>query len=213
MRAKKVSLDGLSASKTVRYVHDFAGRITRVVYPDGGQARYAYDGAGRLTRVWDAHGNMLAAYTHTAAGNVKTHVVGDGAGEGVATGIYVYNPREWVTDLKLRGQVPLHADLRPRGQRDPAGVPPRDCYRQDRRLRLRRPAPDHGLRSRGRRIAGLRLRPQRQRHAGRDRQQHAHLQLLERVHAQQAGQHHGDGRGDLWLQQERLGHDPGVRTP
>ena len=99
VRVKKVSLDGLSADKTVRYVHDFAGRLTRLVYPDGGQARYAYDGAGRLIRVWDAHGNTLAAYTHTAAGNVKTHVVGDGAGEGVATGIYVYNPREWVTDL------------------------------------------------------------------------------------------------------------------
>ena len=99
VRVKKVSLDGLSADKTVRYVHDFAGRLTRLVYPDGGQARYAYDGAGRLTRVWDAEGNTLTAYTHTAAGNVKTHVVGDGAGEGVATGTYAYNAREWVTDL------------------------------------------------------------------------------------------------------------------
>ena len=99
VRAKKVSLDGLSADKTVRYVHDFAGRITRLVYPDGGQARYAYDGAGRLIRVWDAEGRTLAAYTHTAAGNVKTHVAGEGAGDGVATGTYAYNAREWVTDL------------------------------------------------------------------------------------------------------------------
>ena len=104
VRVKKVSLDGLSASKTVRYVHDFAGRLTRLIYPDGGQARYAYDGAGRLIRVWDAHGNTLAAYTHTAAGNVKTHVVGDGAGEGAATGTYAYNAREWVTDLNYAGQ-------------------------------------------------------------------------------------------------------------
>ena len=99
VRVKKVSLDGLSADKTVRYVHDLAGRITRLVYPDGGQARYAYDGAGRLIRVWDAEGRTLAAYTHTAAGNIKTHVAGEGAGDGVATGTYAYNAREWVTDL------------------------------------------------------------------------------------------------------------------
>ena len=99
VRVKKVSLDGLSADKTVRYVHDFAGRLTRLIYPDGGQARYAYDGAGRLTRVWDTEGRTLAAYTHTAAGNIKTHVAGEGAGDGVATGTYAYNAREWVTDL------------------------------------------------------------------------------------------------------------------
>ncbi|MCY3770671.1 MAG: hypothetical protein OXG98_01410 [Gemmatimonadetes bacterium] len=41
---------------------------------------YAYDGAGRLPRMWESHGNTLTAYT--AAGNIKTHIVGDNAGRG-----------------------------------------------------------------------------------------------------------------------------------
>ncbi|MDE2687853.1 MAG: hypothetical protein OXI16_10220, partial [Chloroflexota bacterium] len=107
VRVKQVSIEGLTGTKTAVYDHDLAGRVTRLVYPDGTQARYAYDGAGRLNRVGDANGNTLAAYTHTAAGNIATHVVGQGAGDttadGVVTGTYTYNPREWVTDIDYAG--------------------------------------------------------------------------------------------------------------
>ena len=48
--------------------------------------------------MWDVQGNTLAAYTHTAAGNVKTHAPGDGP-----AGSYTYNAREWVTDLNYAG--------------------------------------------------------------------------------------------------------------
>ncbi|MYH17773.1 MAG: hypothetical protein F4132_01545 [Gemmatimonadetes bacterium] len=100
VRVKQVSIEGLAGTKTAAYNHDLAGRVTRLVYPDGAQARYAYDNAGRPTRVWDANGNTLAAYTHTAAGNIKTHAVGDD----VVTGTYAYNPREWVTDIDYAGK-------------------------------------------------------------------------------------------------------------
>ena len=103
VRVKQVSIEGLTGAKTAVYDHDLTGRVTRLVYPDGAQARYAYDGAGRLSRVGDARGMTLAEYTHTAAGNIATHIVGQGAGDttadGVVTGTYAYNPREWVTDL------------------------------------------------------------------------------------------------------------------
>ncbi|MCY3772042.1 MAG: hypothetical protein OXG98_08485 [Gemmatimonadetes bacterium] len=111
VRVKQVEIEGLTGAKTLEYVHDLAGRITRIIYPDGAQARYAYDGAGRLTRVWDAQGKTLAAYTHTAAGNVKTHNVGhdvaDGAGDAIASGTYAYNPREWVTGIDYPGRFTL----------------------------------------------------------------------------------------------------------
>ena len=100
VRVKRVEIEGLTASRTIEYVHDLAGRVTRLIYPDGAQARYAYDGAGRLARVWDAQGNTLAAYTHTAAGNIGTHVVGDG----IVTGSYAYNAREWVTGIGYPGK-------------------------------------------------------------------------------------------------------------
>ena len=95
VRVKKVVIEGLAGAKTATYRHDLAGRVTRLVYPDGTQARYAYDGAGRLSRVWNAEGSTLAAFTHTAAGNIAAHVVGDD----VVTGAYTYNPREWVTGI------------------------------------------------------------------------------------------------------------------
>ncbi|MYG17707.1 MAG: RHS repeat protein, partial [Gemmatimonadetes bacterium] len=100
VRVKQVSIEGLAGTKTAAYNHDLAGRVTRLVYPDGAQARYAYDNAGRPTRVWDANGNTLAVYTHTAAGNIETHV----AGEDVVTGTYAYNPREWVTEIDYAGK-------------------------------------------------------------------------------------------------------------
>ena len=99
VRVKQVEIEGLTGAKTAAYTHDLAGRVTRLVYPDGAQARYAYDSAGRLSRVGDAKGNTLAAYTHTAAGNIATHV----AGVDVVTGTFTYNPREWVTDLNYAG--------------------------------------------------------------------------------------------------------------
>ena len=112
VRVKRVEIEGLAGAKTIEYDHDLAGRVTRLIYPDGGQARYVYDGAGRLSRVKDARGNTLAAYTHTAAGNIKTHVVGVGTSEGtgvgteagVVTGTYAYNPREWVTGIDYPGR-------------------------------------------------------------------------------------------------------------
>ncbi|MYH19764.1 MAG: hypothetical protein F4132_11715 [Gemmatimonadetes bacterium] len=99
VRVKQVSIEGLTGTKTAVYDHDLAGRVTRLTYPDGAQARYAYDSAGRLIRVGDAKGNTLGEYTHTAAGNIETHVTGDD----VVTGRYTYNPREWVTDLNYAG--------------------------------------------------------------------------------------------------------------
>ena len=100
VRVKKVEIEGLTGTRTIEYVHDLAGRVTRLIYPDGAQARYAYDGAGRLTRVWDEQGNLLAAYTHTAAGNIDTHVVG----EDIVNGSYRYNDREWVTEIDYPGK-------------------------------------------------------------------------------------------------------------
>ena len=100
VRVKQVTIDGLTGAKTVEYVHDLAGRVSRLIYPDGSQARYAYDGAGRLNRVRDAQGNTLARYTHTAAGNIERHVVGDG----IVTGTFAYNPREWVTGIDYPGK-------------------------------------------------------------------------------------------------------------
>ncbi|MXZ75026.1 MAG: hypothetical protein F4Z03_07960 [Gemmatimonadetes bacterium] len=99
VRVKQVSIDGLTGTKTAVYDHDLAGRVTRLTYPDGAQARYAYDSAGRLIRVGDAKGNTLGEYTHTAAGNIETHVTGDD----VVTGRYAYNPREWVTEIDYAG--------------------------------------------------------------------------------------------------------------
>ena len=112
VRVKQVEIEGLAGTKTAVYDHDLAGRVTRLVYPDGAQARYAYDCAGRLSRVGDANGNTLAAYTHNAAGNIATHVAGDNVaggtegaeGAAIATGTYAYNPREWVTDIDYAGK-------------------------------------------------------------------------------------------------------------
>ena len=103
VRVKKVEIEGLTGTRTVEYVHDLAGRVTRLIYPDGAQARYAYDGAGRLSRVWDELGNTLAAYTHTAAGNIAIHTVGHGAGDDIVTGTYAYNAREWATRIDYPG--------------------------------------------------------------------------------------------------------------
>ena len=50
--------------------------------------------------MWDEQGNLLAAYAHTAAGNIGTHVVGDG----IVTGTYAYNAREWVTGISYPGK-------------------------------------------------------------------------------------------------------------
>ena len=104
VRVKKVAIDGLPGEKTVAYVHDLAGRVSRLIYPDGSQARYAYDGAGRLARVWDARGATLASYTHTAAGNMERHVAGDG----IATGTFAYNLREWVTEINYPGRFTIN---------------------------------------------------------------------------------------------------------
>ena len=107
VRVKQVEIEGLAGTKTATYDHDLAGRVTRLVYPDGAQARYGYDSVGRLSRVGDARGMTLAEYTHTAAGNIATHIVGQGAGDttadGVVTGTYTYNPREWVTEINYAG--------------------------------------------------------------------------------------------------------------
>ena len=100
VRVKQVTIDGLTGARTITYVHDLAGRVSRLIYPDGSQARYAYDGAGRLNRVRDAKGATLASYSHTAAGNMERHVVGDG----IVTGTFAYNPREWVTGIGYPGK-------------------------------------------------------------------------------------------------------------
>ena len=122
VRVKQVTIDGLTGAKTVEYVHDLAGRVSRLIYPDGSQARYAYDGAGRLSRVRDARGATLASYTHTAAGNMERHVVGDG----IVTGAFTYNPREWVTGINYPGKFTV------KQQYDGAGnVTGQEYYRAD----------------------------------------------------------------------------------
>ncbi len=127
VRVKQVEIDGLTDDKTLAYLHDLAGRITRLIYPDGAQARYAYDSAGRLSRVWDAQGRKLAAYTHTAAGNIDAHVVGHGvgdvAGDGIVKGAYTYNARDWVTNLNYAGTFKSTLTY------DPAGNITRQVYR------------------------------------------------------------------------------------
>ncbi len=127
VRVKQVEIDGLAGDKTLEYVHDLAGRVTRLIYPNGAQARYAYDSAGRLSRVWDAHGKTLAAYTHTAAGNIDAHVVGHGvgdvAGDGIVKGAYTYNARDWVTDMNYAGKFKSTLTY------DPAGNVTRQVYR------------------------------------------------------------------------------------
>ena len=42
VRVKQDEIDGLTGDKTVEYVHDLAGRVTRMIYPDGTQARDAF---------------------------------------------------------------------------------------------------------------------------------------------------------------------------
>ena len=127
VRVKQVEIDGLTGDRTLEYVHDLAGRVTRLIYPDGAQARYAYDSAGRLSRVGDTQGKTLAAYTHTAAGNIDTHVVGhtvgDVAGDGIVKGAYTYNARDWVTDLNYAGTFKSALTY------DPAGNVTRQVYR------------------------------------------------------------------------------------
>ena len=103
----------------------------------GAQARYAYDGAGRLSPVWDAKGNTLAAYTHTAAGNIATHVVGathtmgatrivgHGAGGGIVTGTYAYNAREWVTGIDYPGKFTVTQQYDAAGNVSSQTLPPR----------------------------------------------------------------------------------------
>ena len=120
VRVKQVTIGGLTGEKTIEYVHDLAGRITRLIYPDGSQARYAYDSAGRLSRIWDAQGRTLASYTHTAAGNIDDHVVGDG----IVTGAYTYNARDWVTGLDYAGA------FRSTLTYDPVGNITRQVYRR-----------------------------------------------------------------------------------
>ena len=136
VRVKQVTIGGLTGEKTLTYVHDLAGRVTRLIYPDGSQARYAYDSAGRLSRVWDAQGRTLASYTHTAAGNIATHTVGDRAGggmsdraggasgDGIVTGAYTYNARDWVTGLDYAGRFMSTLTY------DPVGNITRQVYRR-----------------------------------------------------------------------------------
>ncbi len=50
--------------------------------------------------MWDEKGKTLAAYTHTAAGNIDRHVVGDE----VATGTYAYNAHDWVAGIDYPGK-------------------------------------------------------------------------------------------------------------
>ncbi len=127
VRVKQVEIDGLTGDKTLTYLHDLAVRVTRLIYPDDSQARDAYDSAGRLSRVWNAHGKTLAAYTHTAAGNIDTHVVGhtvgDVAGDGIVKGAYTYNARDWVTDMNYAGKFKSTLTY------DPAGNVTRQVYR------------------------------------------------------------------------------------
>ena len=156
MRIKRVEIDGLAGARTVAYVHDLAGRVTRLIYPDGAQARYAYDGAGRLSRVWDEQGKTLAAYTHTAAGHIATHIVGathtvgdaagGTAGDGIVTGAYAYNAREWVTGINYPGKFTVTQ------QYDAVGNVSSQNYRRaasetrkTASYALRRPGPAHSL--------------------------------------------------------------------
>ena len=54
--------------------------------------------------MWDAEGTTLAQYTHTAAGNIDTHIVGHVVGEDIVNGSYCYNDREWVTGISYPGK-------------------------------------------------------------------------------------------------------------
>ncbi len=85
-------------------LHDLAGRVTRITYPDATEARYAYDPAGRLSRVTDAAGAPYAAYTYAPDGSLSTHIVGNN----VVTGTHSYTLRDWLQKVDL-SPIPLPA--------------------------------------------------------------------------------------------------------
>ena len=103
---RRVAIEGLP-DKDVFYSYDLAGKVTAMVYPDGGEVHYAYDAAGRLAGVTDAEGNALATYAYDGDGRMTTHKVGHAVGGALATGAYAYNVRDWVSRIDYPGRFTL----------------------------------------------------------------------------------------------------------
>ncbi len=107
---RRVAIEGLP-DKDVFYSYDLAGKVTAMVYPDGGEVHYAYDAAGRLSAVRDAEGSALAAYGYDNDGRMTTHkvghTVGGAVGGALATGAYAYNVRDWVSRIDYPGRFTL----------------------------------------------------------------------------------------------------------
>jgi len=103
---RRVAIEGLP-EKDVFYSYDLAGKVTAMVYPDGGEVHYAYDAAGRLSAVRDAEGSALAAYGYDGDGRMTTHNVGHAVGGALATGAYAYNVRDWVSRIDYPGRFTL----------------------------------------------------------------------------------------------------------
>ncbi len=99
---RRVAIDTLP-DKDIGYRYDLAGKVTAMVYPDGGEVHYAYDAAGRLAGVTDAEGSALAAYGYDGDGRMSTHTVGGS----LATGAYAYNVRDWVSRISYPGRFTL----------------------------------------------------------------------------------------------------------
>ncbi len=107
---RRVAIEGLP-DKDIFYSYDLAGKVTAMVYPDGGEVHYAYDAAGRLAGVTDAEENALAAYSYDNDGRMATHsvghTVGGAVGGAVATGAFGYNVRDWVSRIDYPGRFTL----------------------------------------------------------------------------------------------------------
>ncbi len=57
--------------KSLNYQYDTAGRLTKILDPEGSATTTAYDNAGRKTSVTDANSGTTV-YTYDAVGNIKT---------------------------------------------------------------------------------------------------------------------------------------------
>lgn len=68
------AMDG--ASRTLSYLHDAAGRRTRVTWPDSGFVAYSYDTLNRPTTITDSDSATLRSYTYGSAGNLSAESAG-----------------------------------------------------------------------------------------------------------------------------------------
>jgi RHS repeat-associated protein len=100
----------------VSYSYDLAGKVTRLVYPDGNAVNYAYDMLGRLTQVTDGAGNLYAEMAYYPSSNIQRIEYGNG----VVTS-YSYTARDWLDTLIVQYDgttlFSRHYEYDPKGNR------------------------------------------------------------------------------------------------